>query len=256
MAGIGRIETKLKNKLEATDRNISIAFQDLSQLIGMAQEMTRLSKSIASKIKEHGTQVTNDETTLFRSHLLELGIEQQVDIGTSSKSSYSSNNRYYADLARQIASIIRPIMEIHKQEQLTLSGVYCCFNRARGLDLVSPDDILTACKHFAGMPELQLKMVQYKSGLMVVQRQICDNEDILHKTVQFVEQSGSLTPVQLAARLAVSVQLARQRLIEAEAAGKLCRDESVEGLKFYPNKFLERRDHATCLKLLTSLLIP
>lgn len=238
MAGIGRIETKLKNKHEATDRNISVAFQDLSQLINMAQEMTKLSKSIASKIKEHGSQVTDDETILFKSHLLELGIEQQIDIGLSSKSSYSSNSRYYQDLARQIASIIRPLLERNKQDQYTLSDVYCCFNRARGMDLVSPDDILNACKQMQNLPELQLKLLQYKSGLYVIQKQSCDNEDLLNKTVELVEKEECLSPLQLSARLFIPVQLARQRLDEAELAGKLCRDESTEGLRFYLNKFL------------------
>lgn len=238
MAGIGRIETKLKNKYEATDKNISVAFQDLKQLIGMAQEMTKLSKSIASKIKEHGSQVTTDETILFKSHLLELGIEQQIDMGMSSKSSYSSSSKYYEDLAGQISSIIRPVMEKKRQDQLTLSDVYCCFNRARGLDLVSPDDILNACRQMQNIPELQLKMVQYKSGLLVIQNQLCDNEQILEKTMILIEQANCLTPLKLAARQSIPVQLARQRLLEAEEAGRLCRDESLEGLKFYANKFL------------------
>lgn len=242
MAGIGRIETKLKNKLEAADKNISVAFQDLNQLMKMAQEMTKLSKSIASKIKEHGSQVTTDETILFKSHLLELGIEQQVDIGLSSRSSYSSNTQYYTDLARQMSSIIKPIMASKKQEQLTLSDIYCCFNRARGLDLLSPDDILNACKQLKDLPELQLELVKYRSGLLVVQNQSCDNEELLNATLKHVELATTgLTPLQLSARLSVSVQLARQRLEEAEAVGLLCRDESLEGLKFYPNKFHTRQ---------------
>lgn len=238
MAGIGRIETRLKDKLEATDKNISVAFQDLKQLVGMAQQMTKLSKSIASKIKEHDSQVSNDETVLFRSHLLELGIEQQVDMGVSSKTSYSSSSKYYQDLARQIGSIVRTVMERRRQEQLTLSEVYCCFNRARGMDLVSPDDILSACKQMSNMPELQLQLVQYKSGLLVIQNQSCDNQDIIDRTVQLVEQVGFLTPLQLSSRQSIPIQLARHRLEEAEDIGRLCRDESLESLRFYPNKFL------------------
>jgi ESCRT-II complex subunit VPS36 len=241
MAGLSRIEIRQKEKLEQSERNISEAFQDLRQLKTMGQDMTRLSKSIAAKIKEHGSQVTTDETVLFRSHLMELGIEQQL-LGpeTSSKSNYSDNVQFYTDLARQLSSIIKPLMERRKQEQLTLSDVYCCFNRARGMDLVSPEDILNACKQLEQLPNLQLRLFQYKSGLLVVQNQSCDNEAVLNKTVELVEKAGSLTPIQLSARLSVSVQLARQRLEEAESVGKLCRDESLEGLKFYTNKFIER----------------
>lgn len=245
MAGIGRIETKLKNQLSETDRNISVAFQDLSQLMLLAKQMTTLSKNIASKIKEHGSQVTSDETVLFKSQLLELGIEHQVDIGTSSacKSSFSSNDSYFENLARQIASIIRPIMERNKQDQLTLSDVYCCFNRARGLDLISPDDIMDACKCMSRLPEIPFRLVQYSSGLLVIQKQSCDNESILDTTSKLVGEATSLTSLQLAARLAIPIQLARQRLTEAETAGLLCRDESIEGLRFYPNKFIHNQDH-------------
>ena len=34
--------------------------------------------------------------------------------------------------------------------------------------------------------------------------------------------------------------LARDRLLVTEQAGKACRDDSVEGLRFYPNLFIER----------------
>lgn len=36
--------------------------------------------------------------------------------------------------------------------------------------------------------------------------------------------------------------LSRGRLLVTEQAGKACRDDSVEGLRFYPNLFLDRRD--------------
>lgn len=234
MAGIGRIENQLKSQLEETDRNISVAFKDLSQLMTLAQEMTTLSKTIASRLKDRGCEVTTDETKLFKSHLMELGIEQQVDVSLGSK----SNSSYYENLAKQIANIINPLMLLRKQDQLTLSDVYCCFNRARGLDLVSPDDIKEACRLLKDIPEAQLTLVQYASGLLVVQKQTCDDQEILRKTLELVEQAECLTPLQLASRLSIPVQLARQRLREAETDGKLCRDESIEGLKFYPNLFM------------------
>ena len=36
----------------------------------------------------------------------------------------------------------------------------------------------------------------------------------------------------------LSVILARERLLAAETDGLVCRDDSVEGLRFYPNKFI------------------
>lgn len=57
-----------------------------------------------------------------------------------------------------------------------------------------------------------------------------------------LEDHGSLTAEELAQSLGISVLLAKERLLTAEKHGKACRDESIEGLRFYPNQFLQRGD--------------
>lgn len=51
---------------------------------------------------------------------------------------------------------------------------------------------------------------------------------------------GSLSAEQLAQQLGISVILAKERLLSTEKAGKACRDDTIEGLLFYPNLFLEK----------------
>lgn len=53
-----------------------------------------------------------------------------------------------------------------------------------------------------------------------------------------LEDNGFLTPVKLSQLANVSVLLARERLYTTERLGLACRDESIEGLAFYPNRFL------------------
>ncbi|KAG5843428.1 hypothetical protein ANANG_G00150850 [Anguilla anguilla] len=59
--GIVGIERKLEEKRKETDKNISEAFEDLSQLMVKAKEMVELSRSIASKIKDKQGDITEDE---------------------------------------------------------------------------------------------------------------------------------------------------------------------------------------------------
>lgn len=54
-----------------------------------------------------------------------------------------------------------------------------------------------------------------------------------------VEQAESLTVEKLAQILNISLSLALERLLTTERAGKVCRDESIEGLQFFPNRLLE-----------------
>ena len=53
-----------------------------------------------------------------------------------------------------------------------------------------------------------------------------------------LKASPWLTASRLAARRGTSVVVAQQQLLEAEKAKHVCRDDTVEGLRFYANRFL------------------
>ena len=63
-------------------------------------------------------------------------------------------------------------------------------------------------------------------------------EATVDDTYSRVVEAESLNAQQLANQLGLSVVLANERLLAAEKTARLCRDESIEGLAFYPNKFL------------------
>lgn len=50
-SGIVGIERKMQEKMENTASNISVAFQDLKNLMDMAKDMVRLANIISLKIK-------------------------------------------------------------------------------------------------------------------------------------------------------------------------------------------------------------
>ncbi|KAH9382641.1 hypothetical protein HPB48_023194 [Haemaphysalis longicornis] len=55
-----------------------------------------------------------------------------------------------------------------------------------------------------------------------------------------IDEHGSLSAEQLSPLVHIPVILAKERLICAEQRGLACRDDTVEGLRFYPNLFLEK----------------
>ncbi|KAF5396577.1 ESCRT-II complex subunit VPS36 [Paragonimus heterotremus] len=66
-----------------------------------------------------------------------------------------------------------------------------------------------------------------------------ENEsNTLQVTAELVTQRGSLTADELARTAKLSSLLARERLLAAEDAGLVCRDDSEAGLRFYPNLFV------------------
>ncbi|RZF46089.1 hypothetical protein LSTR_LSTR004802 [Laodelphax striatellus] len=232
-AGIVGIERGIQQKQKATDENISAAFEDLNKLMSMANDMVKISKAISSKIREKQGDITEDETVRFKSYLLSLGINDPV-----TRNSFNSENQYYQSLARQLAEIMeQPIIEVGGI--MSLTDVYCRVNRARGLELLSPEDLLAACQLLDHL-KLPLRLREFDSGVKVLQLQAHSDEVIVADTMETVKKNGSYSAEQLAQSLGISVVLAKERLLTTEQHGCICRDESIEGLRFYPNLFLDK----------------
>ncbi|XP_077098840.1 vacuolar protein-sorting-associated protein 36 isoform X2 [Siphateles boraxobius] len=145
------------------------------------------------------------------------------------------------ELSRSIANKIKDKQgDITEDEErggmMALTEVYCLVNRARGMELLSPEDLVNACKMFESL-KLPLRLRVFDSGVMVVQLQSHSEEEMIASALDNVSDKGSLTAEEFAKLLGLSVLLAKERLLLAEKMGHLCRDDSVEGLRFYPNLF-------------------
>nr|XP_006983066.1 vacuolar protein-sorting-associated protein 36 isoform X1 [Peromyscus maniculatus bairdii] len=229
--GIVGIERKLEEKRKETDKNISEAFEDLSKLMIKAKEMVELSKSIANKIKEKQGDVTEDETIRFKSYLLSMGIANPV-----TRETYGSGTQYHMQLAKQLAGILQVPLE-ERGGIMSLTEVYCLVNRARGMELLSPEDLVNACKMLEAL-KLPIRLRVFDSGVMVIELQTHKEEEMVASALETVSERGSLTSEEFAKLVGMSVLLAKERLLLAEKMGHLCRDDSVEGLRFYPNLFM------------------
>ncbi|KAL1124504.1 hypothetical protein AAG570_001130, partial [Ranatra chinensis] len=234
-AGIVGIERNMEERRKATDDTISAAFKDLTRLMDMAKDMVVLAKNISTKIRDRQGTITEDETVQFKSYLLSLGIDDPV-----TRDAYSSETKYMDDLAHELVEILEtPIRE--QGGMMSLVDAYCRVNRARGLELLSPEDLLAACRRLATL-NLRLRLRQFSSGVLVLQLASHDDQAVIEATEQAIKDRGSLTADELSQELGISVLLAKERLLTTESYGKACRDQSIEGLRFYPNLFIERED--------------
>ncbi|KAG7206387.1 hypothetical protein KM043_003751 [Ampulex compressa] len=231
--GIIGIERSLQEQQQATDKSISTAFQDLKKLMEMAKDMVAISKTISTKIRERQGDITEDETIKFKSYLMSLGIDDPV-----TRDAYKSSNEYFKQLARQLAHILEePIKEVGGM--MTMTDVYCRVNRARGLELLSPEDLLNASRQLAPLG-LPIVLRIFESGVMVLQARSHDDNSVVEFIAELLKDRGSMTAEELAQLEGMSVLLAREKLLVTENSGKACRDDSIEALRFYPNLFLEQ----------------
>uniref|UniRef100_A0A915DFQ6 Vacuolar protein-sorting-associated protein 36 n=1 Tax=Ditylenchus dipsaci TaxID=166011 RepID=A0A915DFQ6_9BILA len=229
--GILGIEKRLAEQHQKAHESISQAFEDMSKLMEQAREMVNLSKNITERIRLKQGEITDDETIKFKSYLLSLGVSDPV-----TKSSFGTGAVYFEKLAQELTSVLlQPITDCGGT--MTLPEAFCRINRARGVELLSPEDLLNACQKLDKI-DSPLGLFTFESGVTVIQLRDTNPELITDEISQVVESLGSADAAQLAKVSGVSLVLATERLRAAEAQSKICRDDSIEGLVFYPNKFL------------------
>ncbi|XP_075221750.1 vacuolar protein-sorting-associated protein 36-like, partial [Lycorma delicatula] len=177
--GIVGIERGIQEKQKATDDNISAAFKDLNRLMMMANDMVHISKAISTKIRERQGDITEDETVKFKSYLLSLGIDDPV-----TRNSFNNQNEFYQSLAKQISDMMeQPIGEVGGI--MSLTDVYCRVNKARGLELLSPEDLLAACQLLNHL-KLPIRIRQFDSGVKVLQIEAHTDKAIVTSTAELV----------------------------------------------------------------------
>lgn len=230
-SGIVGIERSIEEQSRQTDESITVAFQDLKKLMEKAKDMVVISKNISTKIREKQGDISEDDTVRFKSYLMSLGIDDPV-----TRDTFRSDSDYYLGLAQQISDMMVAVL-MDCGGIMSLADVWCRVNRARGLELISPEDLLNACKLLQTI-DAPMSLRKFPSGACVLQLNSHRDEEVAKTTSELLEENGSLTPVKLSQIANVSVLLARERLFTTERLGMACRDESIEGLAFYPNLFL------------------
>jgi ESCRT-II complex subunit VPS36 len=108
--------------------------------------------------------------------------------------------------------------------------------------LISPDDLLKAVDC---MKSLNLGMSKriFPSGVIVVQEDSFDDDVMAAKLRELAEEqlslNSGLTDMEVSKTLHISALLAHEQLLQSEKLGYLCRDETLETTRFYPNLFEE-----------------
>jgi ESCRT-II complex subunit VPS36 len=160
----------------------------------------------------------------------------------SSNGGNSSLDVYYDTMARQIVDLIRPKLQQQQVPIMTLTDVYCLYNRSRGTHLISPDDLVAAVERLSDLPHLGVACVTFpNSGLKVLQDSSRTDPTTLTKTFLLLceRHGGYVTAVTVSQNCNISSVLAMEQLQMIEQRQVLVRDETLEAIRFYPNRFFQ-----------------
>jgi len=83
---------------------------------------------------------------------------------------------YHQELSRQLADWLPPVLK-NAGSILPLTDAFCLFNRARGSELISPEDLLLACQLWEKL-SIQLHFRTFESGVKVIQSHDLSDDEV------------------------------------------------------------------------------
>jgi ESCRT-II complex subunit VPS36 len=136
---------------------------------------------------------------------------------------------------------------------MSLIDLWAVFNRSRnGVELVSPSDFERAAELWEKL-KLPVRLRRFKSGLLVVQRYDWSDDKTVRQLQEWMDElrvfppeepvpwdwreyGRAVTAQEVAQRFKWSIGVAAEELEMAEDRGALCREEGIEGLRFWSNR--------------------
>jgi len=250
-AGIAGLEQMGLDKRKNTEFTIGNAFEDIDALMASAKEVIALANSLGRQLNSDGS---SPETAMLAESVSQLGLVTTKDIVGGGGGS-ASESLYISELSRNLAEFLtddaRGVLK-KAGGIVSLVDLWAIFNRARGgVELVSPLEFEKAARLWEDL-KLPVRLRTFKSGVMVVQSRDRTDETTIRALLSWLrdlhefppekevswdwrEFGRGVTALDAAERFGWSIGVAEEELEMAEERGVLCREEGIEGLKFWEN---------------------
>ncbi|KAI3342784.1 EAP30/Vps36 family-domain-containing protein [Ustulina deusta] len=254
VAGIAGLEQMGLDRRKNNERMIGSSFEDLEALMASAKEIVALAESFARQVGNGTDSATTEANALLAESASQLGLVTTKDI-VGGRSGSGSESLYLSELSRNLAEFLtddaRGVLK-KAGGIMNLVDLWAMFNRARGgVELVSPNDFEKAARLWEKL-KLPVRLRTFKSGVMVVQSRDRTDEFTIRTLLAWLGDLHEIPPERdvpwdwqmfgrgvtahdTADRFGWSIGVAEEELEMAEERGVLCREESLEGLKFWEN---------------------
>ncbi|KAF2163898.1 hypothetical protein M409DRAFT_57009 [Zasmidium cellare ATCC 36951] len=254
VVGIAGLEQRGALLRQNNQAVIGTAFEDLEALMTSAKEVIEMAEQFA-KQTNGAADGDSDARRLISDSASALGLVTTKDmLGTGS----SAEQLYVTELSRDLAEFLTDDRKgVLRKEGgiISLVDLWQVFNRTRnGIELVSPLDFEKAATMWDTL-HLPVRLRRFKSGLLAVQERSRTDEKTIASLLSWLQQphhtfalqtgddqkpafGRGVTAQETAERFGWSVGVATEELEMAEEAGALCRDQCLDGIRFWENHFL------------------
>ena len=122
----------------------------------------------------------------------------------------SAGSLYHDALARQLGDWLQKPLEKYGGV-IALTDLYCLFNRARGTEMISPDDLYRAALLFEPL-KLPVRLRKFDSGVLAVQSLSHTDGEVAKSVADLIKTHGPQTAFDYARVKNISLALAQDNL--------------------------------------------
>lgn len=252
IVGIAGLEQRGALLRQMNQAVIGTAFEDLEALMTSAKEVIAMAEQF--RAQSGADNMSAEAKVLLLDSASALGLTTTKDmLGPGA----SSDNLYITELSRTLAEFLTDDRRgVLRREGgiISLVDLWAVFNRTRnGIELVSPKDFERAARIWDTL-NLPIRLRQFKSGSLVVQERSRTDEKTIATLLAWLQEprydfppspmdeatrifGRGVTALETAEKFHWSIGVATEELEMAEEAGALCRDQCLDGVRFWENKF-------------------
>jgi EAP30/Vps36 family. len=271
---------KYASSKDKKSQEVENLFREAGELISIIHKyvatLEKNKRNSGNNASDDGGPNTGEEDTTELTGML-----QGMGMITALTRESAEDKMFHELLARQICDFLSENKafktSLGGSGIMTLTDVYCLYNRARGANMISPEDLLEALEKMEGLG-LGMKLREFDaSGVKVLQEIGFDDSVMAKKLMEYMDRkeeedeggksgdagivmsyflsvSGSggrkdtkndgrkmhvgVTSLEAARILKISPLLANEQLLAAERNGYLCRDVTLEGTRFFRNRLV------------------
>ncbi|KAL0244230.1 hypothetical protein GEMRC1_008315 [Eukaryota sp. GEM-RC1] len=256
-AGIAGTKAMIEHEREVA-RSAVDGLEELNDLKTKAKELTVLANRLASSVKEVQNDSSSDQKTVEEAETRVTDVLDSLGFASVASKHNHTHEEFINRVAVEILQVLDPILK-KKENSLGMIGLFDCFcliNRARGTELLSPNDFYLACTRLkslnAGMHlhKFSSKSMAIMTGnsltevLTVIKTAIIAETDIYFKNVNVSDtitiNNGhyrGFSAMELSTLLSISLGLVKDLVQAAEEKGFLIRDISTQGTLYWLNIF-------------------
>eukprot|EP00746_Dinoflagellata_sp_MGD_P082674 gnl/MRDRNA2_/MRDRNA2_32838_c0_seq1.p1 gnl/MRDRNA2_/MRDRNA2_32838_c0~~gnl/MRDRNA2_/MRDRNA2_32838_c0_seq1.p1 ORF type:complete len:365 (-),score=88.37 gnl/MRDRNA2_/MRDRNA2_32838_c0_seq1:21-1115(-) len=226
MGGLQRVLALREQKLQASREGLNEALVDLDSLKQNATKLVETAKRLKGQTSSAGSEEGVDKM-LRDCGLLQAGDDKLILEGAS--------------LSEEVSTVCSQML----QNQTKMGGIvlvhdlFCVVNRRRGTAMVSTDEFMAALRACSGAGgSLRLQSLG-RSGVLGVALASATKDSRDAELLALIAEKGPVSAARLASLVDQPVSLAQLTLLDAEERAVVCRDDSLEGIKWHRNFFFD-----------------